>query len=76
MKEGYHFIQYISFENIIDYRTVQPKKTWDYLSTSKNNGNNVDIEVETMNLMENQLLYQTISTVLTHKFNRLNIVLR
>jgi flagellar basal-body rod protein FlgB len=64
------------FDRKMDYREVEPQKVLDYITTAKNNGNNVDIEVETMNLLQNQLLYQTMATALTHKFNQLNIVLR
>ena len=59
-----------------DYRTVQPKRVWDYLTTAKNNGNNVDIEQESMNLLENQLLYTTLATVINSEFSRVNLVLR
>ena len=48
----------------------------DYLTTGKNNGNNVDIEEETMMSMQNQLLYQTYVAVLTSEINRVNLVLR
>ena len=68
--------RHMTFERPMDYREVQPKKVWDYLSTAKNNGNNVDIEVETMNMLQNQLLYQTMSTVVQNQFSKLNIVLR
>lgn len=68
--------RHMTFERPMDYREVQPKKYWDYLSTAKNNGNNVDIEVETMNMLQNQLLYQTMSTVVQNQFSKVNIVLR
>jgi flagellar basal-body rod protein FlgB len=68
--------RHISFYKPMDYRNVKPARVWDYLTTSKNNGNNVDIEQENMNLLENQLLYQTMSSVLIGEFNRVNLVLR
>ncbi len=68
--------RHMTFDRPQDYREVQPNKVWDYLSTAKNNGNNVDIEVETMNMLQNQLIYQTLATVIQNKFNRVNIVLR
>jgi flagellar basal-body rod protein FlgB len=68
--------RHMSFERPKNYREVEPIKVWDYLSTAKNNGNNVDIEVETMNMLKNQLIYQTMSTVIQNKFSRVNIVLR
>ena len=68
--------RHIAFRRPMDYRTVRPKRVWDWQTTSKNNGNNVDIEQETMNLMQNQLLYQTLAQVVTGEFGRVNIVLR
>jgi len=68
--------RHIAFRRPMDYRAVSPKRVWDWQTTSKNNGNNVDIEQETMNLMQNQLLYQTLAQVVTGEFGRVNIVLR
>lgn len=59
-----------------DYRTVSPKRVWDYLTTSKNNGNNVDIEQESMNLLENQLLYTALTNAVNSEFSRVNMVLK
>ena len=68
--------RHIPFFKPIDYRSVQPRRVLDYLTTSKNNGNNVDIEEEMMNAMENQLLYQTLVQVISSEFVRVNLVLR
>jgi len=59
-----------------DYRDVKPERVWDYLTTAKNNGNNVDIEQESMNLLENQLLYTTLANVLIGEYARVNMVLK
>ena len=68
--------RHIPFHRPVDYRTVQPRRLLDYLTTAKNNGNNVDVEEEMMMAMENQLLYQTMTTFLTSEFNRVNLVLK
>ena len=68
--------KHIAFQRPMDYRQVKPRRVWDYLTTSKNNGNNVDIEQETMNLLQNQLLYQTLAQSVISEFNRVNLVLR
>ncbi len=60
----------------IDYRTVQPRRVLDYLTTSKNNGNNVDIEEEGVNALQNQLLYETMTQAVSAEFARVNLVLR
>ena len=68
--------RHIPFDRPLNYQSVQPKRMWDYLTTSKNNGNNVDIERENMNLLENQLIYQTLATAVAGEFNRVNLVLK
>jgi flagellar basal-body rod protein FlgB len=60
----------------IDYRTVQPKKVLDFLTVSKNNGNNVDPDVEASKVLHNQLIYQLMTQVATSHFNQINLVLR
>ena len=68
--------RHIPFHQPIDYRTVRPRLVLDYLSTVKNNGNNVDIEEEGMLALENQLLYQTMTQAISSEFTRVNLVLR
>jgi flagellar basal-body rod protein FlgB len=68
--------RHIPFHQPIDYRTVRPRLVLDYLSTSKNNGNNVDIEEEGMLALQNQLLYQTMAQTVSSEFSRVNLVLR
>jgi flagellar basal-body rod protein FlgB len=60
----------------VDYRTVGPKVVLDYLTTGKNNGNNVDIEREMMNATENQMMYELMTSAVSHEFRQVNIVLR
>lgn len=68
--------RHIPFYQPMDYRAVKPRRVLDYLTTSKNNGNNVDIEEEMMASMENQLLYQTLAQAVQNEFNKVNLVLR
>jgi flagellar basal-body rod protein FlgB len=58
-----------------DYRDVQPRRVLDYVSTSKNNGNNVDPEQEIMAALENQLLYTLMAQAETFEFSQINMVL-
>ena len=46
------------------------------VTKQKNSGNNVDIEQESMNRLQNQLLYQTLAQAVSTAFNQVNIVLR
>jgi flagellar basal-body rod protein FlgB len=69
-------VRHIPFQRPVDYRTVGPRKVLDFLTTSKNNGNNVDIEQESMDALHNQLSYQLMSQVVSSHFNQVNLVLR
>jgi len=68
--------RHISFKRSVDYRDVSPKLVLDYLTTAKNNGNNVHIERELMQATENQMLYELMSSAVSFQFNQIDIVLR
>lgn len=68
--------RHIPFNRPIDYRTVKPRRVLDYLSSSKNNGNNVDLEEETMLALHNQLSYQIMTQAVQNQFTQVNMVLR
>lgn len=59
-----------------DWRKVEPKVFTDYLSTMRNDGNNVDIEDEVMKLVRTQLHYSLIADRLSGKFNEWNQLIR
>jgi len=67
---------HIPFSRPVDYRDVRPQRFLDHLSVSKNNGNNVDIEEESMNLLSNQLMYNMMTNSVRSEFARVNLVLR
>ncbi len=68
--------RHIPFDRPKDYRDVTARRTLDYLTEAKNNGNNVDIEEEGMESLNNQLLYSTLTQVISSEIQRVNIVLR
>src|SRR5690606_29205884 len=68
--------RHIPFSRAVDYRSVSPRTFLDYLTTSDNNGNNVDIEQESMNFLNNQLSYTMMTQSLTQHFARVNMVVR
>ncbi len=68
--------RHIPFSRPVDYRDVRPQRFLDYLSVSKNNGNNVDIEEESMNLLTNQMMYTMMTNSVRSEFARVNLVLR
>lgn len=59
-----------------NYQDVQVRRVLDYVSTAKNNGNNVDPEEEMMNSMQNQLMYTLMAQAETFEFGQVNLVLR
>lgn len=59
-----------------DWQAVQPRRVLDYLSTSKNNGNNVDPEQELMASLQNQLMYTLMAQAVNFEFQQVNLVLR
>lgn len=59
-----------------NWRDVSPRRVLDYLSTTKNNGNNVDPEQEFMDAMKNQLRYTLMTQAAAFEFNQVNQVLK
>jgi flagellar basal-body rod protein FlgB len=68
--------RHLSNSKSVDYRSVEPRRVLDYLSTAKNNGNNVDPEEELMASLENQLLYTLQAQAVNFEFGQINLVLR
>ncbi|AFG38156.1 flagellar basal body rod protein FlgB [Spirochaeta africana] len=68
--------RHIPFHRPMDYRDVRPRRNLDFTTSTKNNGNNVDIEIESMNLLNSQLAYQMMTENLSSQFRQVNIVLR
>jgi len=67
---------HIPFNRSVDYKSVKPRFVLDYLTQTKNNGNNVDIEQETMESVKNQMMYELMTTTIASQFSRINMVLR
>ena len=68
--------QHLANWQVTDWRTVEPRRVLDYLTTSKNNGNNVDPEQEMMDSLTNQLEYTLMVQADSYEFNQVNSVLR
>jgi flagellar basal-body rod protein FlgB len=68
--------RHMSFNETTDYRSVRPRRVLDYLTSTKNNGNNVDIEQEMMMATKNQMMYELLSTSVGFQFSQINIVTR
>lgn len=59
-----------------DWQAIEPRTVLDYLTTSKNNGNNVDAEQEFMDSLRNQLQYSLMTQAANFEFNQVNLVLK
>ena len=67
---------HIPFNRPVDYKSVEPGFVLDYLTQTKNNGNNVDIEQESMAAVQNQMMYELMTQTISSQFQRINMVLR
>jgi flagellar basal-body rod protein FlgB len=68
--------RHISNYNPKDYRDVEPRRVLDYLTTTKNNGNNVDAEQELQLWVQNQMMYSLLANSASFHFNQVNSALR
>ncbi len=59
-----------------DYRQVTPRVHVDYLSSMRNDGNNVDMEDESMKVVRNQLHYSLLANRIGNNFRQLNQLVR
>lgn len=67
---------HISFRKPTTYQQVRPERRLDYQTVVKNNGNNVDIEVESANLVRSRLAYSLYINSVSQMYNRIGVVLR
>lgn len=68
--------KHIASDEVIDYRSVAPRRVLDYLSTVKANGNNVDAEEEAMNILKIQMQYQLLSQMTGFQYSQVQSVLK
>ena len=68
--------EHIPFHREVNYQTVTPRRVTDFWTETQNNGNNVDIEQETMNLVNSQLMYSLMTNSVSSQFRRLNLVMQ
>lgn len=68
--------RHISFDPKVSWQDVKPVRVLDYLTQSKSNGNNVDLEEELMSAQQNQMMYSLMAQAAANEFNQINLVLR
>lgn len=61
---------HFTINNVIDYRTVEPRRVVDYLSTEKPNGNNVNVESEAMDIVKIGMQYRMLTMLENHEFSQ------
>ncbi len=59
-----------------DWRSVEPRRVTDYVTSSKANGNNVDAEEEAMNLVQIQLEYQLLTQLTNFEFKQISTAIQ
>ncbi|MBQ0003778.1 MAG: flagellar basal body rod protein FlgB [Treponema sp.] len=62
--------RHFKINNVIDYKTVEPQRTVDYVSTEKANGNNVNVETEAMNIVKIGMQYKMFTLLENHEFSQ------
>jgi flagellar basal-body rod protein FlgB len=67
--------RHISFDEKMNWQDVKPVRQLDYLTQSKSNGNNVDLQEELMSAEQNQMQYSLMAQAAANEFNQLKIVL-
>jgi flagellar basal-body rod protein FlgB len=68
--------RHIPFDSPMNWQDVKPMRQLDYLTQSKSNGNNVDLQEELMEAEKNQMAYSLMAQAAANEFNQLNIVLK
>lgn len=68
--------RHISFFTPLDYKSVKPKTSIDYLTTVRADGNNVDPEKEVMEASNSQMQYMMMVERLNANFRDLKNVMR
>ena len=60
----------------VDYRSVEPRRVLDYVSTVKANGNNVDSDEEAMLVLKTQMQYQMLAMLQGFEYSQIRSVLK
>lgn len=68
--------RHMEFFQAVDYHNIKPKVHLDYLTSMRNDGNNVDPERETQDMLENQLRYQALAQIFSNNDRLIQTVMR
>ena len=79
-KNGFQFTKtdprHLDFNEVYDYRDVEPRRVVDYATTAKANGNNVDAETEANNILQIQMQYRLLTQLTSFHFSQLNVAMK
>ena len=67
---------HLASNDVIDYKSVKPRRVLDYLTSEKANGNNVNPEDEAMKVLKIQMQYQLLSMMAGFQYNQVQSVLK
>ena len=76
----FHFAKtherHLDFNDVYDWRTVEPRRVTDWTTTANANGNNVDPETEAMNIMKIQLNYRLLAQLENFEFSQVKTAMK
>ncbi len=68
--------KHMAFSKPLNYKKVNSRTNLDYLTTMRNDGNNVDVEHEMSLSVKNQLRYQAMANLMNSSFRNMKIALQ
>lgn len=68
--------KHVPFRRLRHYSEVKPVQRLDYQTVAKNNDNNVDIEIESADLLRSRLAYSLYANSISQIYSRIGVVLR
>lgn len=68
--------RHVQSEKPGDWRSVEPRRVSDFVSTSKANGNNVDAEEEAMKIVQLQMQYRLLTQLTNFEFSQVNTAMK
>ncbi len=68
--------KHIPFNKELNWRSVTSKRVLDYNTQGRNDGNNVDIEKEMVDLAKVNMMSQSMLDLLKHDYNMINVAVK
>ncbi len=68
--------KHIAFNRPVDITSVAPRLHYDWTTSQRQDGNNVDVEREMADATKNVLQYRAMADMISHNFKMMQIVMR